>query len=96
MSNQATGRHEPVTNATYGHKQGARQNGPHTESKWAQHLLGTAETAGQRKRRITLARQRQYEIELAKPKFSNAKTVQATPKQLKTFKAFKAAKALIS
>jgi hypothetical protein len=46
----------------------ARINGPHTESKWAQHLLGTAETAGERKRRLTLARQRQYEIELAKPK----------------------------
>jgi hypothetical protein len=40
----------------------ARINGPHTESKWAQHLLGTEETAGERKRRLTLARERQYEI----------------------------------
>ena len=45
----------------------ARINGPHTESKWAQHLLGTEETAGERKRRLTLARNRGYEIALAKP-----------------------------
>lgn len=45
----------------------ARMNGPHTNAKWAKDLLGTNETAGQRKRRLTLVRQRQYEIELAKP-----------------------------
>ncbi len=48
---------KPIGNALMGHvEKSGRINGPHTEAKWAQHLLGTEETAGQRKRRLMDAR----------------------------------------